>query len=306
MSGLPLADPALAQRPAILAIIENNPIARPPSGLNLADLVIEAPVEGDTTRFAAIYLCSEPLGADVGPIRSLRYFNVDHFQQLRAVTFAFGGATQVLDAMNRNNVPYVNGLTAAWPFFYRAGPWPAPHNVFFDVDGARLELSSGALVGLAQVAGAPRGPFAFDPAAALPGGRAVTSIGLQTASFWQFGWQWDAASGLWLRTDAGAPNFDAVTGDRISARTVMVQEVEQEVLVNEPDPGGYPRRYQFLTGEGTGVLFVDGQAHDVRWSRPGPDDLTTWTYAEGGAPVVLPPGRVWWEIVPVGSAITEG
>ena len=306
MNGQPLADPANAQRPAILAVIENNPIARPPSGLNLADLVIEAPVEGDTTRFAAIYLCSEPVGADVGPIRSLRYFNVDLFQQLRAVTFVFGGATQVLDAMNRNGVPYVNGLTSGWSFFYRAGPWPPPHNVFFDVDAARAELEGGRLVDLGQVAGTPRGPFVFDSAVTLPSGRAVTSIGLQTASFWQFGWEWDSASGVWLRTDDGDPNSDAVTGDRIQARTVIVQEVEQEVLVNEPDPGGYPRRYQFLTGEGSGVLFVDGQAHDVRWSRPGPDDLTTWTYAEGGAPVVLPPGRVWWEIVPVGSAITEG
>jgi hypothetical protein len=306
MNGEPLADPALAQRPAILVQIENNPIARPPSGLNLADLVIEAPVEGDTTRFAAIYLCSEPVGADVGPVRSLRYFNVDLFQQLRAVTFVFGGATQVLDAMNRNRVPYVNGLTSGWSFFYRAGPWPAPHNVFFDVDAARAELEGGRLVELGPAAGTPRGPFAFDPAATLPAGRAVTSVGLQTASFWRFGWDWDATASRWLRTDAGAPNSDAFTGDRIQARTVIVQEVEQEVLVNEPDPGGYPRRYQFLTGEGTGVLFVDGQAHDVRWSRPGPDDLTTWTYVESGEPVVLPPGRVWWEIVPVGSAITEG
>jgi len=305
MNGEPLADPALALRPAILVVIENNPIARPPSGLNLADLVIEAPVEGDTTRFAAIYLCAESVGADVGPVRSLRYFNVDLFQQLRAVTFNFGAAFQVLDSMNTNGVPYLNGLTSNWSFFYRAGPWPPPHNVFFDVDAARAELEGGQLTELAQVAGVARAPFTFDPAAVLPSGRAVTTIGLQTASFWQFGWEWDPATGVWLRTDAGAANSDAVTGDRIRARTVIVQEVEQEVLPNEPDPGGFPRRIQFLTGEGTSVLFVDGQAHDVRWSRPTPDDLTTWTYAESGEPVVLPPGRVWWEIVPVGSAITE-
>src|SRR5687768_8540087 len=48
MNGLELSDPALAKRVPIIAQIENNPIARPPSGLNLADLVIEAPVEGDT------------------------------------------------------------------------------------------------------------------------------------------------------------------------------------------------------------------------------------------------------------------
>ena len=306
LDGEPLADPALAQRTPILVQIENNPIARPPSGLNLADLVIEAPVEGDTTRFAAVFMCDETVAADVGPVRSLRYFNVDLYQQLRAVTFNFGGAARVLQAMAANQVPYVNGIRGEWAFFYRAGPWGAPHNVFFDVNAARAELEGGRLTARAEVAGPGRAPFAFDASVAMPEGRPVSRIGLQTASFWRFGWEWDASSGLWLRTDAGAPNFDAVTDSRISARTVIVQRVEQEVLPGELDPGGYPRRYQFLTGEGAGVLYVDGHAYDVRWSRPTANDLTTWTYADSGEPVVLPPGKVWWEIIPVASTISEG
>src|SRR6476659_10202560 len=38
MNGTGVSDPALATRTPILVQIENNPIARPPSGLNLADL----------------------------------------------------------------------------------------------------------------------------------------------------------------------------------------------------------------------------------------------------------------------------
>src|SRR3712207_1651841 len=59
MNGTQLSRPELADRVPILVQIENNPIARPPLGLNLADLVIEAPVEGDTTRFSAIYMCRD-------------------------------------------------------------------------------------------------------------------------------------------------------------------------------------------------------------------------------------------------------
>ncbi len=305
LDGTEVEDPALATRVPMLVQIENNPIARPPAGLNLADLVIEAPVEGDTTRFAAVFMCSPTVDADVGPVRSLRYFNIDLFQQLRAVTFNFGGAAKVLASMATNSVPYVNGIRGEWSFYYRAGPWGAPHNVYFDVDAARVELESGGLTELAAVAGPGRAPFAFDPAVTMPAGRPVNVIGLQTASFWRFGWEWDAASGRWLRTDAGAPNSDRLSGERIQARTVMVQVVEQEILPGELDPGGYPRRIQFLTGEGSGVLFVDGQAHDVRWSRPSAAEVTTWTYTDTGEPVVLPPGRVWWEIIPVGSAIGE-
>ena len=134
LNGTKLTNPRLAARVPILVQIENNPIARPPTGLNRADLVIEAPVEGDTTRFAAVYMCDLHVEAAVGPVRSARYFNVDYWQQFRAVTFHFGGASKVLARFNSEGMPYANGLTNGWGFFFRSGPWPQPHNVFFDVD----------------------------------------------------------------------------------------------------------------------------------------------------------------------------
>lgn len=305
MNGTALADPDLAERVPILVTIENNPIARPPSGLNLADLVVEAPVEGNTTRFGAIYLCRDQVDASVGPVRSVRYFNLDLWQQMRVLTFHFGAASKVLSRLNGNGMPYVNGLTNSWPFFFRAGPWAAPHNVYLDVDAARATMEDGALAGAAEAAGEVRAPFEYGDDPDMPAGRRVGSVALSTASFWHFGWSWDAGSGRWLRTDAGAANSDRVTGDRISARTVIVQIVEQQVLFGENDPGGYPRRDLFLVGTGTGVLYLDGRAHDVRWSRPEAGAVTEWTYADGGDPVILPPGRIWWEIVPVGSSIVE-
>jgi hypothetical protein len=307
MNGTELSDPELAERVPMLVQIENNPIARPPSGLNLADLVIEAPVEGDTTRYSAIFMCRDTVEAAVGPVRSMRYFNLDYWQQMRVLTFNFGGAGRVLNRMIGNGMPYVNGITGQWPFFYRAGVWGAPHNVFFDVDAAREQMDEGGSIAtFADRAGEVRAPFVFAEDPDLPDGRAVGSIGLSTASFWHFGWVWDNEAERWLRTDGGAANFDAVTGDRISARTVIVQVVRQDVLIGENDPGGFPRRYQYLTGEGDGVLYVDGRGHDVHWSRENAEDVTTWTYADGGDPVILPPGRIWWEIVPVGSGIGEG
>jgi len=304
MDGTELSAPELADRIPIIVQIENNPIARPPTGLNLADLVIEAPVEGDTTRFSAVFMCDAAVEAGVGPVRSVRYFNIDLWQQLRGLTLHFGGAFKVLQRLEASGMPYANGLTGGWGFFDRAGAWPAPHNVFLDVDAAREAMDDGPLTSRAEAVGEPIGPpFEFDPEAELPGGRTVTSVELWTSSFWHFGWDWDADA--WLRTDAGVPNFEASTGDRLKASTIIVQRVRQDVLIGENDPGGHPRRYQHLVDEGTGVLYVGGEAHDVNWSRETADDLTTWTYAETGDPVSLRPGMVWWEIVPIGTGIVE-
>lgn len=308
MNGTTLADPSLAERVPILVTIENNPIARPPSGLNRADLVVEAPVEGNTTRFSAIFMCREQLEADVGPVRSVRYFNLDLWQQMRALTFHFGGAGKVLRRLSDNSMPTVNGISGQWPYFYRGGVWGAPHNVFFSVDAARaaMEADDGALAERAERAGEVRAPFRFDDDPSIPRGRRVDSIAISTASFWHYGWIWDGDADAWLRTDGGAANFDAITDSRINAPTVIVQVVDQQILYGENDPGGFPRRDLFLVDEGVGVLYVNGRANDVRWKRDSADEVTQWTYADSGKPVVLPPGRIWWEIVPVGSSIVEG
>src|SRR6188472_4781799 len=41
LTGLPITDPALAQRQALVVKIDNHPAARPQSGLGVADLVYE-------------------------------------------------------------------------------------------------------------------------------------------------------------------------------------------------------------------------------------------------------------------------
>ena len=246
----------------------------------MADLVIEAPVEGDTTRFMAVFMCRPQVDAMVGPVRSVRYFNADLFQQLRGLTLHFGGAAKVIANLDSNGVPRVNGLTTGWYFFQRAGVWPAPHNVFLDIDAARPRWSEGGLQDVAEsnatgVHRSSSGPTR----ACLPAG-ALTASALRPPASGTSDGTGVARIDRWLRSDGGAANFDAVTGDRMSAKTVVVQVVRQDILPGELDPGGFPRRYQYLVGEGTGVIYVGGRGYDVRWERADANDVTTWTYAD--------------------------
>ena len=96
-----------------------------------------------------------------------------------------------------------------------------------------------------------------------------------------------------------------MTGRPLTAAHVIVQRVTEEIVYGDPDPGGNPRRLQHLVGHGNGTLYTAGRAIALHWSRPKATDGTTWTYADTGAPVVLPPGVVWWEIIPVGAGLTE-
>ena len=80
-------------------------------------------------------------------------------------------------------------------------------------------------------------------------------------------------------------------------------KTEQPPGASVTSPRG-TRRLQHLVGSGDGTVFVDARAVAVRWSRPTAADSTTWTVVETGKNLVLPPGEVWWEIVPIESPVT--
>ena len=54
LSGLEISDTVNNSRP-IAVMVQNNPVARPQSGLHLADIIVEIVDEGGVTRYIAIY-----------------------------------------------------------------------------------------------------------------------------------------------------------------------------------------------------------------------------------------------------------
>ena len=303
---MPLADGAELPGTTLAVQIENHPAARPARNLGAADMVIEATVEGDSTRFTALFLCDETIGL-TGPVRSARYYNIDLWQDLHVLTVGFGRSNGAQARFVAAGMPFPNGMEG-WSWFRRHGPRPAPHNVYLDVAAMQAALTSNdALARLAARVDQLRPPFRFSDEPALPeSGRQVTRVDIATTSWWQFGWTWDPAAGAWLRSDAGQRIRDEATDERVAARSVIVQRVTQETVYGDPDSAGSPRRLQHLVGSGDGTAYIDGRAYPLRWERASASDGTAWTFAETGAPVELPPGQVWLEILPLEASLVEG
>lgn len=304
LNGLPVDDPTLLDLPALAVQIENHPAARPARNLANADMVVEATVEGDVTRYTGIYLCRGIEGLS-GPVRSARYYSIDLWQDLHVLPFFFGAGSEAVGRYRTAGMPFVNGITGEWPYFRRSGTAVAPHNLYADLGAARAAFGTDArMQALAARVEAVRPPFTFAEQS-MPTGRPIGHLEIWTNGFWHFGWTWNAGERRWERSEAGVPHVDAATGEVITARSVVVQLVREDVVTISRDPGGNPRRYHHLVGSGRGVLYVDGHAIELAWSRPTSQDGTAWTYADSGDPVVLPPGVVWWEIVPLVTRLVE-
>jgi hypothetical protein len=243
LNGLPVDDEALLENTAITVQIDNHPGARPGRGLNSADMVVEATVEGDTTRFTGVYLCRHTVGL-TGPVRSARYYNVDLWQDLGVLTIGFGASWETLDRFAAFGMPYADGITGRWPWFQRVRNGRlAPHNLYGDVEKIRQAFGqNAALDGLAERVGPLRPPFTFDPGAIIPDGRAVSALEIRTNAYWRIGWRWDRTLDAWRRVDGGVDTVDEVDGQPVTATSVVVQRVTEEIVYNDPDPGGNPRR----------------------------------------------------------------
>ena len=162
------------------------------------------------------------------------------------------------------------------------------------------------LAALVPRVGELRPPWLFSDEPALPeGAREVVQIDISTNSYWDFGWSWDPALDAYIRSDQGVRIDDEATGQPLSFTTLVVQRVTQEIVYGDPDPGGNPRRLQHLVGSGEGVIYTAGRAYEVLWERPTAADGTTWTFADTGELVELPPGEIWWHILPHESPVTE-
>jgi hypothetical protein len=304
-NGLALTDQHRLRRPALAVQIENHPLARPVTNLGLADMVVEATVEGDVTRFTGIFLCRKTHGL-IGPVRSGRYYSIDLWQDMHVLPFMFGAGGEGVRRYHAARLPFINGITGQWPYFVRTRDRPAPHNLYTDLQKVRNDFGHNrSLDRLAGRTGDLRPPFRFDPDVALPTGRPVSHVQFFTNSFWNFGWEWDRKLGAWRRNEAGQEHVDAGTHRVLSATSVIVQYVHEDVVYGPHDPGGYPRRYHHLVGQGSATLYVAGRAIAVHWSRPTPGSQTQWTYVHGGEQLVLPPGVVWREILPVYTAVRE-
>ena len=307
LDGEPLAEGTELVEPALAVQIENDPASRPARNLTRADIVIETLVEGDVTRFTAIFLCDETEGL-TGSIRSARYHNIDLWQDLRVLTIGFGASLGALERFADAGMPYPNGNDGGWPWYERVSSREAPHNVYVDLEALRDDLDEDdRLMALADDVDELRPPWTFSAEAVLPDdARDVTSLNIRTNSFWEFGWTWDAELGAYRRSDAGVEIEDEATGEPLAFTTLIVQRVTQEVVTGDPDPGGFDRRLQHLVGSGEGMLYAQGRAVEISWERPTAEDRTTWTFTATGEPLVLPPGEIWWHILPDESVVTEG
>lgn len=291
LTGVPVA--RVAARPALVVKIENSSAARPQTGLDRADLVVEELVEGGITRFAALFQSRSPAAVGtVGPVRSLRDVDASIAGPTRGLLASSGAAGVVLRRLRAAPVQLLVPSDPASAYF-RSRARAAPHNLYART--ARLWAAADRSHRAPPADYLPWAADAADASTSGAGSRPASSVLLTFSRAAQPRWAYDARSRRWLRSEGGTPARVA-SGARLSAQNVVVLRVRTRDA-GYRDPVGNPVPETVFTGTGSAIVLTAGRQVAGRWSKPRPGAPLALTTASG-APLTVAPGTTWLELVP--------
>ena len=307
LTGLPGPDDAQIQ-PIVVVKIENDPVVRPQTGLDRADLIFEELVEGGMTRFAVVFQSDLP--DEVGPVRSVRHVDVAIAEPMADAFVFSGGARRTMKFVKRKIPTTISVINEGAPGMYRKPGVNAPHNLFLnmaemlDSIAAKDTASSGffvrpeAIAVTASASPAVVGSASPKPASTALTGKSVTDVGVVFSSFAGPNWKWNATDKMWMRSEGIKP-FLNKDGTQFGTNNLVIIEVREIDAGYKGQTGGYVPR-TVLTGSGRAWVLSDGKAVEVAWNKPLVDAQMELTDLDGN-PFTMPTGRTWVELLPVSA-----
>jgi len=294
LTGVPTADEARRNRPALIVKVDNTQRAMGVhEGLEKADVVFVEQVEQGVTRLAAVFQSEDET---VGPVRSARTTDIGIAANLNNPMFAYSGANGGVLRMVREGPMIDVGIDngASTHVYTQNQRGSGLLRFFLPTEQMYAETRAGD-------GGTPPAFFAFRKEGETVTGEDATGVqvgyGGNAATVVRY--EWDGSG--FARTQFGVPHVMADSGERIKPANVIVQFVDYRSS-GFIDSTGAASPEAVLEGQGDAWIFTDGKLVRGRWSRPGRGDVTQYVDA-GGQPIALSPGRTWIELAPgAGSA----
>lgn len=268
--------------------IDNHKDARPPSGVNQAAFVYEVPVEGDITRFLAVFERGMSV-PEIGPVRSARPYLIDIVSELGPSLFVhFGGSPEALSRLSASAALREidrDGISNAGSYFRRDDKRSAPHNAY--TSSTDVESMFASRPGASRTVT----PWLMvpDPDPSARGAASSFTVPMSKSDGYSPEWRYDPARNVYSRYLSGKTQSDRA-GKPIEAKNVVVMNTTSQVL------DGEGRLSVMMSGSGDATVYHDGKVIPGIWKNDAGGSPVRF-YAQDGAEVPLTEGNVWIEVV---------
>jgi len=315
-----------ARRP-LYVMIENTTDARPQSGLSSADIIYEMVAEGGVTRFGAVYLCGVSAQDTIlGPVRSARTPFVNLASEYNYPLYAHvggancssadGGKTcttdkrvQALEQLSSygwvgskgNDLNQFSiGFPTYWRDYERLGRTVATEHTMYSSSEKLWKFAAGR----GWTNKSPDGklewkdkfvPFTWKDDANSDKRGTTNTISF---GFWEsyhdfdVTWNYDAGSNNYSRTNGGTPHTDLNNKSTLTAKAIVIQFVKELGPLDD-----HKHMLYEVIGTGKGLLFQDGTATEITWSKKDRESRTVFTDSKGKK-ISFNRGRLMIEVLP--------
>lgn len=283
LTGLPVEEDMFNRRP-IVAMIDNQALARPQAGISQASIVYEVLAEGMITRYVAVFWETLPL--EIGPVRSTRPYFVDIIREYDPYYLHCGGSEAGKADLKTFSVANIDGLYSG--AFYRVNQKDAPHNLYIKPDQV---FATGNAMGYKTTSDFRQ--FKFYDTFTVPDGAQKTTLSFPYSSVTNYtsGYEYSEEQQTYRRLINGQVMQDEIDGTVIRTSNIIVQYADQQVLDDEG------RLDIDIVGAGRAKLYTAGRVQDITWVKEERGSKTMF-YTASGEEISLNPGKTWVQIVP--------
>lgn len=284
-----------ANRHPLAVMIENHTDARPQSGLDQASIIYEAIAEGGITRFMAIYGPKTP--EKVGPVRSARTYYLDWALEYDAYYAHVGGNIDALDLIPQIGIKDLDQFRYGEKAYWRiAQAGKATEHTMYTNTKKLYDLAKGNK----WDSNADFTYLKFKNELVLDQRPASQNITINfSADSYRVDWKYDREMNNYLRSLAGSPHKDAVSGQQLFAKNIIVQEVARESVITRINESGWKMT---TIGSGKAKVFLDGKVIEATWKKTDRNSRTKF-FDSDNKEIEFNPGVTWYEIVPPGTTL---
>ena len=308
LTGVPdLTDGAIGKRP-VAVMVNNVSYAMPQYGVGQADIIFEIPVEGDATRFMALYGDYTQV-PQICPIRSCRYYFPALSQGFDAFYVNWGIDDTMADYLEALNMDQIEGITNTGGLFGRDQDrlnqgYSLEHTGYFD--GTKLVSyieSQGLRTDLNEDKKGPAFQFNGLEEQLKPEGSDCTSVqinfGAQSSQF-----TYDAEDGdeaLVLRINGDA-QVDGKTGEQLAFTNVFVLETDISVR----DSVGHKEIDWDGGTDSVGYYVSNGGVQKITWSKDYNNESSYLRfYDESGQEISINRGKSYIALIYKNQAVFQ-
>lgn len=277
---------------AIAVMVNNDPKARPQSGLHKADIVYELLAEGDVTRFMAVFQSEKP--DNIGPVRSSRAYYIELAKGLDAFYVAHGYSEEARKLLESNYVDNINGMVYDGTLFKRSSSRKAPHNSYITYENV---LKGAAEKKYSMVKSPPSFTFMSNEESKNITGSDAKSVMISYSrnALSNAVYEYDEALAKYKRFSGGEQTIDLDSKEQILLDNIFIIETAHQVV----DEVAH-KKIDLVSG-GKGYLLQKGKVNEVEWANKNGRIVPI----KDGKEVPFVQGKTWVNVVPTNPGLQK-